>query len=171
MDHAYKAPGEIGRGARSGRMSVLPRVLGIVGGALLAVGAATPLIHIPIVGTISYLHHPSYFHIYNVGEPVILTAGGLSIILAIIKRFKPLLLTGGIALAQLLTTLFTFHQTVATVVARADQPDLVDPMLMWAGAALEQAHLQWGIWIIGGGAIIAMAAGVWELSRQYRREA
>ena len=149
--------------------SRLPRLLGLFGGAVLAAGVAAPLIHIPIAGTISYLRHPSYFSSCNVGELVIVAAAGLSIVLAFLKRFTPLWLTGTAALTQLIVTLVTFHHSSAAIVARADQPDLVDPMLMWAGAALQQARLEWGIWVIGGGALMVLAAAAWAASREDKR--
>ncbi|MBV8357905.1 MAG: hypothetical protein JO189_08210 [Deltaproteobacteria bacterium] len=140
--------------------SFVARVLGLFGGMLLAAGADAPLIHIPIVGTISYLRHPSYFSTCNIGELVILAAAGLSIISVLLKRFKLLWATGTIALAQLIVTLASFQHSAAAVIAKADQPDLVDPMLMWAGAVLHQAHLEWGIAAIGAGAVILLAAAV-----------
>jgi hypothetical protein len=149
------------------------QVMGVMGGLILAAGVAAPLLHIPIAGTVSYLRHPSYMPgAYNAGTVVLLAAAGLSIILAIVRRFKPLWLTGTVALAQLGATLIAFQQTAATVVAHADQPDLVDPMLMWAGAALQRAHLEWGVGVIAVGALMILAAAVWDLLliRQQKRE-
>jgi len=146
----------------------VPRLLGLFGGAVLAAGARAPLIHIPIAGTISYLHHPGYFRSCNIGELVILAAAGLSIIFALLKRFKPLWITGTVALTQLIATLAWFQHSAAAVVATADQPDLVDPMLMWAAAALQQARFEWGIAVIGGGAVMVLAAAAWEVSTSRR---
>jgi hypothetical protein len=148
----------------------VPRLLGLFGGAVLAAGARAPLIHIPIAGTISYLHHPSHFTSCNIGELVILTAGGLSVVFALLKRLKPLGLMGIVALAQLIATLATFQRSVAAVVAKADQPDLVDPMLMWAGAALQRARFEWGIAVIGCGAMMLLAAAAWEFNAASRPE-
>ena len=67
------------------RGSALPRLLGLCGGTGLAAGAAAPLIHIPIAGTISFLRHPSYFSSCNIGEVVILAAAGLSIVCALLN--------------------------------------------------------------------------------------
>jgi hypothetical protein len=151
------------------RVSHLPVLLGLLGGAVLAAGAIAPLIHIPIVGTISYLHHPRYFNACNVGELVILAAAALSILFAVLKRFKPLWLTGMVALGQLAATLVLFQSTASTVVAKADQPDLVDPALMWAGAALQRAHFEWGIVIVAVGAVMVLAAAAWEFSAARRK--
>ncbi len=130
---------------------------------MLAAGVAAPLIHIPIAGTISYLRHPSYLPGgYNEGAAVVLAAAGLSIALAIIRRFKLLWLTGTVALAQLIATLLAFHHSAASVVARADTPALVDPMLMWAGAALAHAHFEWGVGVIAGGALTILAGAGWD---------
>jgi hypothetical protein len=150
------------------RGSALPRLLGLSGGAVLAAGAAAPLIHIPIAGTISYLQHPNYFSSCNIGELVILAAAGLSIVFALLKWFKPLWLTGTIALAQLIATLAIFQHSAAAVVAKADQPDLVDPMLMWASAALLHARLEWGIAVIGAGAAMLLAAAACEVGKGRR---
>ena len=147
----------------------LSRLLGVCGGAVLAAGAAAPLIHIPIAGTISYLQHPNYFSSCNIGELVILAAAGLSIVFALLKWFKPLWLTGTIALAQLIATLAIFQHSAAAVVAKADQPDLADPMLMWASAALQHARFEWGIAVIGAGAAMVLAAAACEV-REGRRD-
>jgi hypothetical protein len=148
--------------------ALLPRMLGLFGGAALAAGAGAPLIHIPIAGTISYLRHPGYFSSWNLGELVILAAAGLSIVFAFLNQFKPLWITGMVALAQLIATLASFQLSASAVVAKADQPDLVDPPLMWAGAALQHARFEWGIAVIGGGAVMVLASGVWELRARRR---
>ncbi len=142
--------------------SPAPRLLGLFGGAVLAAGAGAPLIYIPIVGAISYLHHPGRFSSCNIGEWIILAAAGLSILFVLWKRVKLLWLTGTIALVQLIARLVEFQHRAAIVVAKADQPDLVDPTLMWAGAVLQHAHFEWGIAVIGGGAVIVLAAAIWE---------
>jgi hypothetical protein len=139
----------------------LPVLLGLFGGAVLAGGAEAPLIHIPIVGSVSYLRHPRYFSSCSIGEMVILTAAGLSVLFALLKRFKMLWLTGGVALAQLIATIAIFEHDAAAVVAKADQPDLVDPVLMWAGSALEHAHFEWGIAIVAAGAMMVLVAAAW----------
>jgi hypothetical protein len=152
------------------RVSQLPVLLGLFGGAVLAASAGAPLIHIPIVGTISYLRHPGYFTACNIGELVILAASGLSIVFALLKWFKPLWLTGTVAIAQLVATVAFFQHTAATVVAKADQPDLVDPTLMWAGAALRHARFEWGITMVAGGAAMVLAAAAWELKAVRRQD-
>jgi hypothetical protein len=150
--------------------SALPRLLALFGGAGLAAGVAAPLIHIPIAGTISYLHHPSYFSSCNIGELVTLAAATLSMVFALLKRFKLLWLSGLTALVQLVVTLAEFHHGAAAVVARADRPDLVDPMLMWAGAALQRARFEWGIAVIGGCAVMVLLAAAWESAHGDERE-
>jgi hypothetical protein len=143
------------------RSSFVPRLLGLVGSAVLAAGAGAPLVYIPIIGTISYLRHPTHFSSWNIGEWVILAAAGLSIVFVLLKRFRLLWITGAAALVQLIATLAIFHHSAAAVVAKADQPDLVDPMLMWAGAALQHSHFEWGIAVIGGGAVMVLTAAAW----------
>ncbi|HJU09425.1 MAG TPA: hypothetical protein VJ728_01045 [Candidatus Binataceae bacterium] len=147
----------------SPRSLKIPMLLGLLGGAVLAGAAAAPLFHIPIVGSISYLHHPSDFNGGNLGEVVILATAGLSIIFAVLNRFKLLWLTGASALGQLVGTVVIFHRMAETVVSKADRPELVDPTLMWAGAVLEHAHYKWGIGMVAGGALLVLAAAAWEL--------
>jgi hypothetical protein len=149
------------------RGSPTPRLFGFLGGAVLAAGAGAPLFYIPIVGTISYLHHPGYFSSCNIGEWVILAAAGLSILSALLKRFKLLWLTGTVALVQLIATLVIFERSAATVVAKADKPNLVNPMLMWAGAALEHSHFEWGIAVIGAGAVLVLVAAAWQMRAEH----
>jgi hypothetical protein len=136
----------------------------------LAVGADAPLIHIPIVGTVSYLRHPDYFTACTIGEVIILAAAGLSVVFALSKHFKMLWLTGTAALAQLIATLAIFQHDAAAVVTKADQPDLVDPVLMWAGSALSHARFEWGIAIVAAGAVMVVAAAAWERDRSHRPE-
>jgi hypothetical protein len=174
-NHAISRPqllDESRRLSKLRRTSSMLQVMGVMGGLILAAGVAAPLLHVPIAGTVSYLRHPSYMPgCYKAGTVVLLGAAGLSIILTIVRQFKPLWLTGTVALAQLATTLIAFHQTAATVVARADQPDLVDPMLMWAGAALQRAQLEWGVGVIVVGALMILGAAAWDLllTRQQKR--
>jgi len=147
----------------------MPRLLAIAGGAALAAGVAAPLIHIPIAGTFSYLRHPRQLAAYDVGEVVMLTAGALSIALGVMNRLKFLWLTGAAALAQLIATLLSFHDTAAALIVRADRPELVDPLLMWAGAALARAHFEWGVEVVGGGAVAVLAAAGWDLRNSLTR--
>jgi hypothetical protein len=148
---------------------LLPRLLGFFGGMVLAAGAGSPLIYIPIAGTISYLRHPRYLGGCNIGEIVILAAAASSIVFALLKWFKLLWVTGVVAILQLIATLAWFEHTAAAVVARTNQPDLVDPALMWAGAILQHAHFEWGVVVIGTGALMLLAAAVWEVIGRRRR--
>jgi hypothetical protein len=136
-----------------------PKLLGSLGGIALAAGAAAPLIHIPIFGSISYLHHPAYWHSCSVGESLLLSAAVLSFVFAFFNRFKPLWVTGTAALAQLMVTLVTFHSRAAAMIAEANKADLVDPMVMWTGAALRDARFEWGIAVITVGGAMLIAAG------------
>ena len=147
----------------------LPVLLGLFGGALLAAGVGAPLIHIPIIGSMSYLRHPRYFTACNIGEIVILGAAALSIIFALVKRPKMLWITGTLALAQLIATVAIFEHDAAAVVAKADQPDLVDPMVMWAGSALQHARFEWGIAIVASGTVMVLAAALWDRRNDSKR--
>jgi hypothetical protein len=142
------------------RLFQLPILLGLFGGALLAGGAGAPLIHIPIVGSLSYLRHPAYFTACSIGEVVLMSAAVLSIMFALLERPKMLWITGTVALAQLVATLVIFEHDSAAVVARADQPDLVDPIIMWAGSALRHSRFEWGIAVVAGGAAMVLAAAL-----------
>jgi predicted small lipoprotein YifL len=142
------------------RLFELPVVLGLLGAAILACGADAPLIRIPIVGSLSYLHHPASFRACNIGEIVIVAAAGLSIVSVLLKRLRVLWFTGALALAQLVTTVVLFEHDAAAVVAKADQPDLVDPVIMWAGSALQHSHIDWGVAVVAGGAMMVLAAAV-----------
>ena len=145
------------------------RLLGVLGGAILATGACVPLIYIPLAGDVSYLHHPSYFGAGNLGEVVILAAGGLSVVFALFNYSRLLWFTGISAFAQLIATLAWFEHSAAAVFAQADRPDLIDPGLMWASAALQHARFEWGPAIIAGGAVMVLAAAACETGGRSRR--
>jgi hypothetical protein len=142
-------------------LSQIPLLLGVFGASLLAAGADAPLIHIPIVGTLSYLRHPAYFTACSIGEIVILASAALSAVFTLLKWFRLLWFTGGVAIVQLIATLAIFEHDATMVMAKADQPDLVDPILMWAGSALQHARFEWGIGIVAGGAAVVLAAAAW----------
>lgn len=135
------------------------QILGIIGAAVLAAGAAVPLIHVPIVGTISYLHAPVDV---QAGQPaaaaVILGTAVLSAALCVFKAWRWLWATGLVALAQLAATIIGFERTAAAIQMQADAPRLVDPAVMWAGALLQQAHFQWGVAVVAGGSLMILAA-------------
>ena len=138
------------------------QILAVVGGLVLVIGTATPLIHIPIIGAISYLRHPSEFS-GSEGAVVILAMAGLSILFALLGRFRALWLTGMVVLADLGATVLEFHQRAATVVAQANATGLSDPAMMWAGACLQRAHFEWGIAVIAAGALLIVSAAAWKL--------
>jgi hypothetical protein len=131
------------------------QILGIIGGLVIAGGVAAPLIHIPIAGTITYLREPGYLHVsYHTGAIVILAAAAITLAASIAKYYRLLWLTGLAAAGQLAAIIIGFDRTVAAVEAKANAPDLVDPIVMWAGAALRQAHFEWGVAVIAVGALI-----------------
>jgi hypothetical protein len=138
------------------------QIVAVVGGLVLVIGTAMPLIHIPIVGAISYLRHPSEFGGCE-GAVMILAIAALSILLALLERFRVLWLTGMVVLAQLGATVVEFHHRAATIVAQADATGVSDPVTMWAGAMLERAHLEWGIAVVAAGALLIVIAAAWEL--------
>jgi hypothetical protein len=134
-------------------------ILGIIGAAVLAAGAAVPLIHVPVVGTISYLHASDYL---QAGQPaaaaVIVGTAILSATLCVFKAWRWLWATGLVALAQLAATIIGFERTAAAIEMQADAPRLVDPAVMWAGALLRQAHFQWGVAVVAAGSLMILAA-------------
>jgi hypothetical protein len=137
-------------------------LLGVLGGVALAFGADLPIIHIPIIGAISYLRHPADFTSCAIGSVVILIAALVSIIGALLGRFRLLWVTGAAAIAHVTATIFTIYHTTAEILAKTNQPELVDPTLMWAGAALQRARLGWGVGLIAGGSLLVFAAAALE---------
>jgi len=127
--------------------------------AVLAAGVAAPLIHVPVAGSISYLHGPDYL---QAGRPeaaaVILGTAFASAALSLLRAWRWLWATGMLALAQLAATIIGFNRTAAAIEMQADAPRLVDPALMWAGALLRQSHFQWGVAVVAVGSLMILAA-------------
>jgi hypothetical protein len=137
----------------------LRQILAIAGGLILAAGVAAPLIHIPIVGMVSYLHQPESFHGAGCGGAIVILAGAaLAIGASLAKSPRLLWIAGLLPLAQLGATIVGINHMIAAAVARADAADVVDPVVMWTGAILRQAHYEWGIAVIALGAAMVLAA-------------
>lgn len=100
----------------------LRMALGLLGGGTLALGTYVPLVHIPIVGTISYLHHPGDFTSCAIGSVVILIAAMVSVVGAALRRFRVLWLAGAAAIVQIIVTVETIRHTTAEVLAKTNQP-------------------------------------------------
>ena len=97
---------------------VIKRIAAIVGGLLIAVGVFIPMLSIPV------LRDDTYFQVSPGGAVVMLVLGGLTILIAILGRFRLLYITGLLATGLLIYTLFQVDQQKS-----AAQSDLRDHVI------------------------------------------
>lgn len=142
-DDAYDSCPRCARGVRPGsRMPVLDlrTALAVAGSALLVLGVFVPLVNLPFVGGVNYI-------LNGRGDGVIILLLALvPVVLVVTKRFRGLLVTGGLAAA--LTT-YTFVRLSMKVAELKDSmyTDLAgNPFIGIAEMAMESVQLQ-----VGGG--------------------
>ena len=120
--------------------------IGLVGTAVLAVGAFAPLVSMPIVGSLTYFNNGR-------GDGVIVLAlAVISALFVLAKRYRALWLTG---LASLGMIGYTFLRT-AEALAALERELATNPF-----RGLANAQMQWGwvLLVIGATLLLVAAAG------------
>lgn len=132
----------------------LQQPLAFIGSALLFVGVFCPILSVPIMGQVNYFQNGK-------GEGmIIIVLAAASAIIAVMKRFRFLWLTGGASLVLLVITFIRFQSKLGDLKNQM-QSDLHDnPFKGLADLAIESVQIQWGIaiLILGGVLVIAAAA-------------
>jgi hypothetical protein len=118
--------------------------LGITGSALLAVGAFLPLVSVPIVGSITYVHNGR-------GDGIIVLAlAVLSALIVLAKRFRVLWLTGLASLALIGYSFLNIRAAIALMeMELANNP--------FRGLANVQLQWGWAVLIVGAVLLLATA--------------
>lgn len=136
-------------------------ILGMFGALALAGGVAAPLLRVPIVGTISYLHQPSDFQgASHAGAIILLASAAIAIVAVLMKSRAPLVLAGIASLGELATTILRVNYTIKMAEAQASTTDISGPFAIWREALLHRAHYEWGIAVIAVGGVMVLAAAV-----------
>lgn len=127
--------------------------IGLIGSVALFIGVFTPIISVPIAGSMNYFQNGK-------GDgSIILVLAGVSLVAAFMKEFRALLGTGVVSLAVLLFTLVQFQLKMSEVKSNMDAELAGNPFRGLADMAVQSIQLQWGWAILVLGAALLIAAG------------
>ena len=130
------------------------QLFGIAGSVVLFVGVFTPIISVPIVGSVNYFQNGK-------GDGVIVLIFALiSIGLVFAKKYGGLWVTGFGALAVMLFTFVNFQIRLSEMKDEMAMKLAGNPFRGIADAAMQSIQLQWGwaVLIVGACLLIAAAA-------------
>lgn len=139
----------------------LRQILGLVGSLILFIGVFTPIINLPIVGSMNYFQNGR-------GDGVIiLVLAAFSVFLTLNKRYKFLLFTGGVSLAILAFTFITFQVRMSQMQSQMKESMKDNPFGGLGEAMLSTVQIQWG-WaiLIVGAALLIVAALLKEMASE-----
>ena len=144
------------------------QILGLVGSALLFIGVFTPIISLPIVGSVNYLQNGR-------GDGVIiLILAIISVFLTLTNRYRFLLFTGAGSLAVLVFTFITFQMRISQMQSQMKQGMADNPFSGFGDAMLSTVQIQWGWAVLLIGAVIVTSTALLKetpqgltLDRQY----
>ena len=130
------------------------QTLGLIGSVILFIGVFTPLVSLPLVGSINYFMNGK-------GDgTIILILAGVSLILVLVKKYKGLWLTGLASLGTILFTFINFQRRMSGVKSEMQRDLAGNPFAGLAELAVESVQLQWGwaLLVVGAVLIISSAA-------------
>jgi hypothetical protein len=136
------------------RIVARKQMLGLIGSLVLFVGVFTPIISLPIVGTMNYFQNGK-------GDGVIVLALAIvSLILTLTKRYRGLWFTGIGSLAVMIFTFVNFQMRMSELQAQMESQLSGNPFRGLADMAMQSVQIQWGwaVLIVGAGLVIAAAA-------------
>jgi len=140
------------RSGRSGHNR--KQTFGLLGSVLLFFGVFTPIISVPIVGSVNYFQNGK-------GDGVIVLIFALiSFALVLAKKYAGLWITGVGSLALIVFTLVNFHIRMSQIQDDMESKLAGNPFRGIADVAMQSVQLQWGwaILAIGAALLIASAA-------------
>lgn len=142
------------RGGATAIESLDPKVLGLVGSVLLLIGAFLPLLSLPLVGDINYVHDGR-------GDGIIIVLlAVISGVLTLKERCEVLALTSGVAGAVILFTFVNLQYKLSDS-RREMMQGLADNPLRGVGEAmLGSVHLEWG-WAVLVLGVLALATSAY----------
>ena len=129
-------------------------MLGVIGSLVLFVGVFTPIISLPIVGSMNYFQNGK-------GDGVIVLALAIaSLILTLTKRYRGLWFTGIGSLAVMIFTFVNFQMRMSDAQAQIESQLSGNPFRGLTDIAMQSVQIQWGwaLLIVGAGLVIAAAA-------------
>lgn len=131
------------------------RILGIVGGVLILLGIFLPIVTVS-ASQAGISQSASFFDAIKAGSwegYVLLLAGIASIVLAVLRKYKLLIVTGVISLGVIVLNLINMKSSIAKAMGQTDAAALeamgVDISTQWLG---------WIVLILGGVALLIAGA-------------
>jgi hypothetical protein len=130
------------------------QVLGLVGSLILFIGVFTPVISLPIVGSVNYFQNGR-------GDGVfILLLAVLSVFLTLTRRYHLLLFTGIGSLAILTITFVTFQMRMSEMQSQFKQTMANNPFAGLGDAMFSTIQIQWGWAVLLIGAVIVTSTAL-----------
>ena len=130
------------------------RRLGLIGAGLLAVGVFTPILRVPVLGSINYFRNGS-------GDGTILLAIALAACLATVVRRTYWLLPLGVTSLALLTVVWLgVRQRLSDMQRSMDRQLEGNPFRGIADAMSQSVQLEWGWAVMVAGATLLVAAAL-----------
>jgi hypothetical protein len=130
------------------------QLLGVIGSIMVFFGVFTPIISVPIVGSMNYFQNGK-------GDGVIvLVLALISIGLVLAKKYGGLWITGGGSLAVMLFTFLNFQLRMSQMHDEMEIKLAGNPFRGIADVAMQSIQIQWGwaVLVIGAALLIAAAA-------------
>lgn len=125
----------------------------ISGSALLIVGVFLPILSVPILGSIDY---------FRGGEGdgvVILALGIVSLVLALTKKYKGLIVTSALSIGMLGFTLVNFYLKMSEMKAEYAKTMGDNPFAGLGQMAMETIKLEWG-WVVLIAGVVLLGVSV-----------
>ncbi len=130
----------------------LPQIFGFIGSIMLIVGVFTPLISIPMMGSMNYFQNGK-------GDgTIVLVLGVISIIIVLIRQYKWLWLTGLGSLGLLAYTFIQFQSRMSDVKSEMETSLAGNPFRGLADMAMQSVQIQWGFALLALGSIFLIVS-------------
>lgn len=129
------------------------KILGLSGSAVLALGTFTPIVSMPIVGSINYFNNGQ-------GDGVfVLVLAAVAALLSLLGHYRFVWIPGAISAVLLLVTLSRFIGLISDAKAKMSAELAGNPFAGLAEGLMNSVQLQWGwmLLFLGSLAIIGSA--------------
>lgn len=129
-------------------------IIGIIGAGLLFAGVFMPVLSVPIVGSVNYFRNGQ-------GDgTIILALAAASIILALTKNHKWLMMTGILSMGLLAFTLYNVNSTIGAAKSKLAKEASGGLFGGIAALAAESVQLEWGWAVMFAGAALLITTSL-----------
>ena len=136
------------------------QIYGLIGSGLLFIGVFTPIVSIPILGSINYFNNGK-------GDGVIiLILSLLSLILILSKAYKGLLFAGLGSLATLIFTFINFEIKMNEAATKMNTELADNPFKSLAAITINYVQLQWGWALLVMGSVLIITSSLIKTKKQ-----